>query len=272
MVIAINTHARGFSPFIDTRPGVPANERYKAIAGVETRGLRAFVSSDGLNWASVGGGGYIFTEGMFDSHNVVLWSDHEEAYVCYFRTWTEEGFNGFRTVSRTTSPDLLNWSKPVAMSFGDTPMEHLYPNGTFPYYRAPHIYIGLAKRFLPEKAAMSVEQTQALIKNVERGYDSSDAVLMTTRGGDSYDRTFMEAFIRPGDTEADWVARDDTPALDLARRRTAVNGISIVCRITLRIPRTFRASYCEWTDLGRCRCPMSEANCSPSCSSSKAPS
>ena len=56
VVIAINTHARGFSPFIDTRPGVPANERYKAIAGVETRGLRAFVSSDGLNWASVGGG------------------------------------------------------------------------------------------------------------------------------------------------------------------------------------------------------------------------
>ena len=220
VVIAVNEHARNFSPFIDTRPGVPASERYKAIAGVETKGLLAFVSSDGIRWQQWGSG-YIFTEGMFDSHNVVFWSDHEEAYVCYFRTWTEEGFNGFRTVSRTTSPDLLNWTAPVAMTFGDTPMEHLYTNGTQPYFRAPHIYVGLAKRFLPEKAAMSVETTQALIKNPERGYDSSDAVLMTTRGGDRYDRTFMEAFIRPGDTAADWVARDNTPALGLV---PAANG------------------------------------------------
>ena len=58
---------------------------------------------------------------MFDSHRVVFWSDHEEAYVCYFRTWTEEGCNGFRTVSLTTSPDLLNWSEPVAMRFGVAP-------------------------------------------------------------------------------------------------------------------------------------------------------
>ena len=220
VVIAVNAHARGFSPFIDTRPGVPASERYKAIAGVETKGLLAFVSSDGIRWKQWGEG-YIFTEGMFDSHNVLFWSDHEEAYVCYFRTWTEEGFNGFRTVSRTTSPDMLNWSKPVAMDFGDTPMEHLYTNGTFPYYRAPHIYVGLAKRFLPEKAALSVEQAQTLVKNPERGYDSSDAILMTTRGGDRYDRTFMEAFIRPGDTAADWAARDNTPALGLV---PAANG------------------------------------------------
>ena len=220
VVVAVNKHCRSFSPFIDTRPGVPASERYKAIAGVETKGLLAFVSSDGIHW-KLWREGYIFTEGMFDSHNVLFWSDHEEAYVCYFRTWTGEGFGGFRTISRTTSPDMLNWSKPVAMSFGDTPMEHLYTNGTFPYYRAPHIYIGLAKRFFPEKAAASVEQTQALIQNSERGYDSSDAVLMTTRGGGSYDRTFIEAFIRPGDTLADWIGRDNTPGLGLV---PAANG------------------------------------------------
>lgn len=220
VVIAVNAHARGFSPFIDTRPGVPASERYKAIAGVETKGLLAFVSSDGIRWKPWGEG-YIFTEGMFDSHNVLFWSEHEAAYVCYFRTWTEAGFNGYRTISRTTSPDMLNWSSPVAMDFGATPMEHLYTNGTFPYYRAPHIYVGLAKRFLPEKAALSVEDAQALVKNPERGYDSSDAILMTTRGGARYERTFMEAFIRPGDTAADWAARDNTPALGLV---PAANG------------------------------------------------
>ncbi len=36
---------------------------------------------------------------------------------------------------------------------------------------------------------------------------------MTTRGSSHYDRTFMEAFIRPGPTLEDWVARDNTPAL-----------------------------------------------------------
>ena len=220
VVIAVNEHARGFSPFIDTRLGVPASERYKAIAGVETKGLLAFVSNDGIRW-KLWQEDYIFTEGMFDSHNLAFWSEHEDAYVCYFRTWTGEGFEGFRTISRTTSPDFVNWSKPVAMSFGDTPMEHLYPIGPFPYFRAPHIYVGLAKRFLPEKAALSVDATQALIHNPERGYDSSDAVLMTTRGGGTYERTFMETFIRPGDTAADWVARDNTPALGLV---PAANG------------------------------------------------
>jgi hypothetical protein len=214
VVLATNEFSRNFSPFIDSRPGVPASERFKAIAGVETKGLVAFVSSDGIRWRRWAAD-YIFTAGMFDSHNVVFWSVHENAYVCYFRTWTGEGFEGFRTVSRTTSPDLLNWSQPVAMGFGDTPMEHLYTNGTQPYFRAPHIYVGLAKRFLPEKAALSVVAAQALVKNTERGHDSSDAILMTTRGGDHYERTFMEAFIRPGATAADWVARDNTPALGL---------------------------------------------------------
>jgi hypothetical protein len=214
VVLANNTFARNFSPFLDDRPGVPPEERFKAIAGVETKGLLAFVSEDGIRWRQWGEG-YIFTNGMFDSHNVAFWSEHEQVYVCYFRTWTGEGFTGFRTVSRTTSTDFQHWSQPVSMSFGDTPMEHLYTNGTKPYFRAPHIYVGLAKRFLPEKAALSVNQTQALINNPERGYDSSDAILMTTRGGDRYDRTFMEAFIRPGNTAADWVARDNTPALGL---------------------------------------------------------
>ncbi len=207
-------YSRNFSPFIDKRPGTPSNERFKAIAGVETKGLVAFVSTDGIRWQRWKEG-YIFTKGMFDSHNVVFWSHHEGVYVCYFRTWTGEGFTGFRTISRTTSPDLVNWSDPVAMDFGDTPMEQLYTNGTQPYFRAPHIYIGLAKRFFPGKAALSEETVQELVKDPKRGFDASDAVFMSSRGGNHYDRTFMEAFIRPGDTAADWASRDNTPALGM---------------------------------------------------------
>jgi len=40
---------------------------------------------------------------------------------------------------------------------------------------------------------------------------------MTSRGGNKYDRTFMEAFIRPGSTPQDWIARDNTPALGVVQ-------------------------------------------------------
>jgi hypothetical protein len=210
-----DAYSRNFSPFLDTRPGVPADERFKAIAGVEEYGLAAFVSADGIHWKRWGEDEFIFTEGMFDSHNVVFWSDHEQAYVCYFRTWTGEGFEGWRTISRTTSPDLLTWTDPVVMDFGDTPMEHLYTNGTQPYFRAPHIYIGLAKRFLVDKPATDLATAGRLHDDPDRGGDTSDAVMLTSRGGNAFDRTFMEAFVRPGPSLRDWVARDNTPGLGL---------------------------------------------------------
>jgi len=52
-----------------------------------------------------------------------------------------------------------------------------------------------------------------LVSNPDYGKASSDSIFMSTRGGNRYDRTFMEAFIRPGETLQDWVARDNTPAL-----------------------------------------------------------
>ena len=177
--------------------------------------MAAFVSPDGIHW-KLWREEFIFTQGLFDSHNVAFWSASEGQYVCYFRTWTGEGFNGFRTISRTTSQDFLNWTDPVAMDFGDTPMEHLYTNGTQPYFRAPHIYLALAKRFFPKKAALDESVSSGLVDNPKYAIASSDSIFMSTRGGRYYDRSFMEAFIRPGDTPLDWVARDNTPALGLA--------------------------------------------------------
>lgn len=42
--------SHNFTPFIDTRPGVAAGERYKALAGTSRSGLVAFVSGDGVRW------------------------------------------------------------------------------------------------------------------------------------------------------------------------------------------------------------------------------
>ena len=42
----------------------------------------------------------------------------EQLYLCYFRTWIRVGDRNYRTVSRTTSKDFIQWSDPVEMGFG----------------------------------------------------------------------------------------------------------------------------------------------------------
>ncbi len=236
--------SHNFSPFLDTHPGTPSAERFKAIAGDERSGLVAFVSADGIRWHRMRPEP-IITDGMFDSQNVAFWSESEGKYCCYFRTWTGKGYTGFRTISRTTSDDFLHWTDPVRMTFGNTPWEHLYTNATQPYFRAPHIYIALPKRFFPDRAALPAEAAMSLVSDSAYGVASSDAVLMSARGGDRYDRTFMEAFIPPGPDPADWVARDNTPALGIVpgnmrelflyRLSHYAQSTSHVTRYTLRL-------------------------------------
>lgn len=146
-----------FAPFLDAKPGVPANERFKALGGTGSAGLFGFVSPDGVHWKMATNKALI-TEGAFDSQNIGFWSASEQAYLCYFRTFK----NGVRWVTRTTSPDFLNWSKPEDMSFGDAPPEHIYINQTQPYFRAPHLYVATAARFNPGRRALTDEQVREL--------------------------------------------------------------------------------------------------------------
>jgi hypothetical protein len=203
-----------FSPFIDTRPGVSAEERYKAMGGVFP-GLTAFISPDGIHWKKLREEPVFTIEKMgFDSQNVAFWSESENCYVCYFRNVPEN----VRAIGRTTSADFVHWSKPVQMKFGDMgtkPPENLYTNQTQPYFRAPHIYIATPARFMEGRSAMS----DAQLKELGIGHackwlrnDCSDAVLMSSRGGDRYERTFMEAWITPGIGLRNWVSRSNYPA------------------------------------------------------------
>jgi hypothetical protein len=209
------TVTHNFCPFLDTRPGVPPTERYKAVGGTGAGGLFGYTSGDGLHWKPVSDQPLIL-KGQFDSQNVVFWSDHEQRYLCYFRTWT----NDVRWVARATSPDFRNWSEPVNMEFAGAPPEHIYINQTQPYFRAPHLYLGWAARFNPGRRALTDEQVRTLELKDPRNYaeldlDDSDAVLLTSRGGTRYDRTFLESFIRPGPNPRNWVARANYPALGL---------------------------------------------------------
>jgi len=206
--------SHNFSPFLDTRPGVPAAERYKALAGTVDSGLHGFVSEDGLRWRRMEGGP-LLKEGAFDSQNVGCWSEAEGRYLVYLRSWTGGGFAGFRSISRATSVDFRTWTRPEPMTFGDAPPEHLYTSQTQPYPRAPHLLVATPMRFVPGRRVLSEEQEKAL--GVSKGYaaDTAEAVLMTSRGGTRYQRTFLEGFIRPGLDAGNWASRAGLTALGM---------------------------------------------------------
>ena len=208
--------SHNFSPFLDTRPSVAPHERFKALAGhpgqhrkTKADGLHAFVSADGLVWKKAGDGPVIpFDRAWthaFDSQNVAFWSEAEQRYVCYFRTW-ETPHGRLRTISRSTSTDFIDWSEPIPMH-PNLPGEHLYTSQTHPYFRAPHIYIALPTRYVAGR--VGAEKTDAML-------GSTDVLFMTTRAGQtSYERLFPAAFIRPGLDPARWGSRSNYVALNV---------------------------------------------------------
>ncbi|MFZ4628546.1 MAG: hypothetical protein ACOYNR_09495 [Blastocatellia bacterium] len=202
--------SHNFSPLLDDRPGVPADQRYKALAGTQKTGLYAFVSADGWRWRKLVDRPVI-TEGDFDSQNVAFWSPSERQYLAYVRVFRDR----IRRIARTTSTDFTHWTAPVLMGYGDGPLEHLYTNQTHPYFRAPQIYLGIAARFLPGRQVLTAAQAEKV--GVNPGYfrDLSDSVLITTRGGDQYDRQFPEAFLKPELGLENWTSRTNYPALNL---------------------------------------------------------
>ncbi len=219
--------SHNFSPFLDTRPGVPASERYKALAGLDESGLLAFASADGLRWRQLGTAPVITRKTapfkfqfLFDSQNVAFWSDVEQSYVCYFRV-----FGDVRRIGRTTSKDFLNWTPAVQMEYRHddgtgprgAPIEQLYTNQTAPYFRAPHLYLAIAARFMPGRQVLTDAEAKAIQVSPTYFKDTSDAVLMSTRGGSYYDRTFLGAFIKPGIGPQNWVSRTNYPALNVVQ-------------------------------------------------------
>lgn len=189
--------SHNFSPFLDARPGCPPEERFKALAGTQDKstGLVAFVSADGIRWKKVREEPVLKcdpAQPMFDSQNVAFWSPVETQYVAYCRLYT----NHLRSIVRTTSPDFLAWS-PFEYVPANLENEHLYTSQAHPYFRAPHITIGLATRFFPKQGS------------------STDITLLSSRDGRSFDRMLKEAFIRPAPTRDSWGNRGNYAALNV---------------------------------------------------------
>ncbi|GAB2991481.1 hypothetical protein GCM10027284_05010 [Cyclobacterium sediminis] len=201
-----------FSPFIDTNPKAKPSEKYKAVAGKQRTGLYALSSSDGIHWVKIKEEA-VLKEGNLDSQNVSFWSPVENKYLIYFRTKD----SGFRSVSRTSSIDFETWSEGGKMKYGTAPLEHLYTQQTSPYFRAPQIYFAIGGRFMPNKQVVTDEQADALGVDPNYYKTCSDAFLMSSRGGNNYNRYFMESFIRPGIGLSNWVSRTNYPALNVVQ-------------------------------------------------------
>ena len=220
-----------FSPFLDHHTGVPAEERYKALAGLGGKfgGLSAFASGDGMHWRKMHEGPVLSKGGAFDTQNVSFWSEAEQCYAAYFRIFTGGGTDektgkpmGVRWMSRATSQDFIHWSTAVAMTSDRPLFDHIYVNQTQPYFRAPHLYIATAARFMQGKAVLSAEEKSQLADDTKKYpalvQDCSEAVLMTSRAGTTkYDRTFMEALIRPGLDFRNWTSRSNYPACGIVQ-------------------------------------------------------
>jgi hypothetical protein len=220
IILAKNApYSHNFTPFVDRRPGVPASERFKAVAGVHKTGLMGFASADGVQWKKLRET-HVFPppkEFSLDSQNIAFWSEAEGKYVLYYRSWKKIGSTNYRWVSRATSDDFLQWTTGEEMDYGGAPPEHLYTNQTSAYFRAPHIYLGICARFLPGRQVLTPEQAANLGVDPKYFQDCSDAVLVTSRGGTSYTRTFLDAFLRPGLGLENWVSRSNYPALNLVQ-------------------------------------------------------
>ena len=186
------------APFRDANPDARDDERYKAV--VRTRDLLALVSPDGLNWRRAQEDP-ISTDGPFDSFNVAFWDQWREEYVAYTRgvAGTEGTFKGgVRWIRRTTSSDFRNWTPLEDADAGDTPFEHLYTNACVAYERAPGTYLMFPSRFVPEREPKP---------DWPGGPGVSDIVFMSSRDGITFDRSFMEAMIRPGTDRNNWHER-----------------------------------------------------------------
>lgn len=224
--------AGNMAPFRDDNPASKPDEQYKAI--VRAADVYALVSPDGLHW-KLAGEEPILTERPFDSHNVAFWDPVAGEYVAYTRGIRTDGplgqgmqshfKGGVRWVRRATSSDFRTWTELVPIQTGDAPREEFYTNATIRYERAPDYLLMFPSRFA------SAREPQP---GWEFGPGVNDIVFLTSRDGLHFDRTFLEAFIRPGLDQGNWHER--SLYMERGVLQTSPTELSLYCMQNWRLP------------------------------------
>ena len=228
-------------PFKDMNPAAADSERYKAVAGTKDYGFYGFSSPDGLRWKRVQPEPFFPDDRSTDWISSGFWDRHQGQYLAYHRAWDSDHgevmdlrvpapgeqpqpsgrmnvANRWRSVRYCSSADSVHWTDTRLCQF-DPPLsldEQLYTNAVQPYFRAPHIYIGMPKRFAPFRH-----------KILEHEPGVSDGGFMTSRDGVHW-KLWREAFIRPGLDSQNWVNRNNMPAFGMLE--TAPGEISVYWR------------------------------------------
>ena len=204
-IIYRGVEAHNFSPFLDQNPNAPADQRYKALGGFDGK-LHAFTSADGVRWQRLQSDP-VLTRSEFDSQNVAFWDTNAGRYRCYSRGWTEPGYRGYRMIQSYTSSDFIHWDEAQpnryrALDGTEPSPEHFYTNATLPCPGATHQLLAFPMRFVPDRTKL-VDAP---------GTGVSDAMLLSSRDGVAWDRTFLEAWLRPGRDQHNWTHRSNMPA------------------------------------------------------------
>jgi len=202
--------SHNFAPFKDTNPDCPPEQRYKALGG-NNQGLHAFQSADGIHWSRLQED-YAITEGAFDSQNLAFWDPNRRCYTAYHRDFKTRDGEMVRDIMTSTSLDFLDWTDPVWLDYTGVPVEHLYTNQITPYHRAPHMYMGFPKRFVPTRHPFGHKYVGV-----------SDVVFMSSRDGVNF-RRWGEALIRPGLQEERWENRNNFVAHGIVETDSGVAG------------------------------------------------
>jgi hypothetical protein len=139
------------------------------------------------------------TQGAFDSLNLAFWDAPQNRYTCYSRIFA----NKVRAVQSAGSADFLAWGEGTPNRYATgVPLEHFYTSATLPCPGAEHLLLAFPKRFLTARKKIATHPTPGV----------SDAVFMSSRDGVTWDRPFLEAWLRPGPDEKNWTDRNNMPA------------------------------------------------------------
>jgi hypothetical protein len=208
-VVWKGVESHNLAPFLDRNPNARPDERYKALGGVKQPGrnwhqgetpggLYAFASADGIHWRKLRDEP-VMTQGAFDSLNLAFWDSARNRYACYSRIFADR----VRAVQSASSADFLTWETGTPNRYAPgVPAEHFYTSATLPCPDAEHLLLAFPMRFLPSRHKVPSHQTAG----------ASDAVFLSSRDGVTWDRPFLEAWVRPGPDEKNWTDRSNMPA------------------------------------------------------------
>ncbi len=153
----------------------------------------------------------VITNGAFDSQNLAYWDSSLGKYRAHWRIFTGGETTkkvwkptGDRAIRTGVSDDFLHWGQSTDLTYLDSPPVELYTNQIKPYYRAPHIHIGLPTRYiergwsdsmraLPDRKLRELRASA----HVRYGTALTECMLMASRDGVQFKR-WNEAFMRPG--------------------------------------------------------------------------